>query len=446
MSAGPDGRPGDRAGPFRVCAASLIYEWTIDPDEWPPAGWEAGPYPFGEGDDKATAEERLTYFAEHTATALYGKTGRPVRFHRGPLRGACHDGFRPIAVELLALDFPTKRSNCLAVVHGAVGGPDEVGTLYRLVRPRPRGAALEWLCATGVGVGTPAYGKEYRGTSIVFATPRADEWPQKIPALRDWPTDMQWLRLLASCTPADRYTPHPEELVGYLERTYLLSSTWKALVLPEGLAFLALERDAGDPGSFLRSAELHVRSLYLDAILLGVAQELLLRELLRQVAALDDPLDKPAEFRQIEGRITRFRNIYWWQIVTPAEHANRLLELYAKENRLPALASHAMDETARFTEQLETRAAQQSNTALAILTVFGLPLGVAVGLEQALSWQPEWAWSVGALVIGAVIGFALWVFGVRRGFIERLRREKLKADKLQLPTDSHPHRKDSSAR
>ena len=203
------------------------------------------------------------------------------------------------------------------------------------------------------------------------------------------------------------------------------------MALADGVAFLALRQDTGE-GDFFRWGQEYVRSLYLDAILLGIAQKLLLREILCEVAELKDPLAHPAELRAIDGRVSKFRNTYWWQVVTPNGHANRLLELYAEQNRLSALAAHAIDETARFSEQMETRAAQRSNTALAFLTFLGVPIGLAIGIEQTAQWEPVALWLTVAVGSAAVLGLFLWVLLLPGSLGEAVRREKPEAKPVQL--------------
>lgn len=427
MPTGADGAP------FHAFQAALIYEWRVQDHEWSSHAWTAGPYPFPYPGGRLDAKERLTYFAPHTATALYGQVGECVRVHKDVDVGiAPGTGFRPLCVELLALDFEAQGVTCLAVVHGLATGR-EVESMARLASPvKPADDSLRtWLETQAIGVGALLPREEPRATTVVFATPQSTPWPAVFQQNPSWPADIQWLRILASCTLPERYTPHVEDLAQYVRWTYSLSSDWRAMALADGVAFLALRQDTGE-GDYFRWGQEYVRSLYLDAILLGVAQKLLLREILREVAELKDPLAHPARLRVIDRRVSKFRNTYWWQVVTPNGHANRLLEMYAEQNRLAALAAHAIDETARFSEQMETRAAQRSNTVLAFLTFLGLPIGLSIAIEQTAQWEPVALWLTVAVVIAAVLGLLLWILLLPGNLREAVRREKPEQKPVQL--------------
>jgi hypothetical protein len=399
---------GGHENPFATCQATLIYEWTIEPADWPPQGWTEGPFPFRHRDKKSSRRDRLDYFAPHAAAALYGGPGEHVRFNSLPGTEWSPDGsFRVTALELLGLAFPAGETNRLAIVHGTLHCADPVLTLWKLASPD--NDLGTWLEKELIRVGSASPSTIRRATTVVFASPREVPLPNALKGghYDSWPTEMQWLLLLASATPQSEYPPHPELIDSLQPFSFALSIDWRTLVHREGVAFLGLRADLGEEDPYYRYAELYVRSLYLDAVLLGVAQNLLLRELLGEVARLGDPLAHPTELRAIERRLTTFRNLYWWQVVTPHDHANRLLELYALQNRLAVMAHHAMEETLRFSEQIETGAAQTSNAVLGLLTLFGLPIGIAVTIVQTVQPEAVWLWLAISLAAAVAFGFCV---------------------------------------
>jgi hypothetical protein len=320
------------------------------------------------------------------------------------------------------------------VLHGTLHGGTEVEGLSALASPDD--SLLGWLERDLVRVGHASATRVRHATTIAFASPHVVPLPEVLSeeCYADWPVELQWLWLLASTTTPASYPPHPDDKDDLWRSSFPLSLDWRALVLRDGVAFLGLRPDHGEADPFFRFAELYVRSLYVDTLLLGVAQRLLLREILSEVADLGDPLERAMDLRVIERRLTRFRNLYWWQTVTVHGHANRLLELYAQQNRLETAARHAIEETTRFSEQIETSAAQRSNAILGLLTLFGLPIGVSVAVVQTLQWEPAWVWLLVGLAASLLVGGCLAATRWGRELFQPLRQNR--ADQkhpLRLP-------------
>lgn len=108
-----------------------------------------------------------------------------------------------------------------------------------------------------------------------------------------WDDAEQWLRTLASATSPVELEPDP-----LLDRQPMvaLSRSWRAMPLRTGVAFLALRPSAGDP--FLSSAQpaSYVRTIYTDAVLLGLMQKLTLHDIAERLSerTAPDPLARPA--------------------------------------------------------------------------------------------------------------------------------------------------------
>jgi hypothetical protein len=228
------------------------------------------------------------------------------------------------------------------------------------------------------------------------------ELSQALPGEYDgWSAREQWLWLAASATPFERYPPDPALREELAQSTLRMSRDWEALVLRDGVGFLGRREDRGEGDPFFDDAELYFRSIYLDALVLGIAQKATLRSIADGVADLDDPRRMPVELRELERQVARFRNVYWWTHLSPHGPANELTRLYSRQHRLDALATQVFEEIGEHSQQVQTDAAERTNALLSFLTIVGVPLGIVAALLQVLAIDSPA--TVAAIVVATVV-------------------------------------------
>jgi hypothetical protein len=152
--------------------------------------------------------------------------------------------------------------------------------------------------------------------------------------------------------------------------------------------------------------ELHFRSIYLDAFMLGEIQRQRLGEIADHLAGLGDPVRHPERLEELEHELAEFRNVYWWQHLGAQWHGSRLLRSYQRQHELPELYDQVVGELADYARSAQTAASQRTEALLGILTVFGLPFGLAVGILHALE-IPDWEWLVVSLAAATAVTVGL---------------------------------------
>ncbi|NGO10146.1 hypothetical protein G5C60_21780 [Streptomyces sp. HC44] len=130
----------------------------------------------------------------------------------------------------------------------------------------------------------------------------------RLPASAD-----RWLRSLASRSmEADNPSP-PERLERIAGEAIRMSADWSALIGRHGAAFLGLRPDQGE-GDFYEFAMLQVRSVHLDALLLGMVQRDHLDALADELSMVFDGGPGLAwRVASVEQNIAGFRSTYWRQ-------------------------------------------------------------------------------------------------------------------------------------
>lgn len=398
-------------GTFRRRAFASVVEATFDESRL--AGWSAGPAPFENARSRAGEDQRATYFDQRIRRALYSADGESQRWHRfegpgvGPWGGL---GIEIEAVEVCRLRFAGPGARSLLVLHGTLPADRPIEALHDISRIESGEDARQRYSLPGDGLATVEGGTK-RATTAAFLTP-AGELPPAFPGdYGDWSRHRQWLWLLASATPFDRYPPDPSLRGELSSSTLRISRDWDALVLRDGIGYLGRREDRGVDDPFFADAELYFRSIYLDALLLGIAQKATLGSIADEVAELDDPRGMPTELRGLERRVARFRNVYWWTHLSAHGPANELTQLYSRQHRLNSLASQVFEEIGEHARQVQTDAAERTNGLLSLLTVVGVPLGVIVAVLQVLEVNSPakvaLIVSVSTVLLGAVFWLAI---------------------------------------
>lgn len=377
----------------------------------------------------ADAEARRTYFDQRAADVLYGDAAGSGRWHRVEVRQPGPvDGTLLIDLELWRIraadaadGMQRPRPNGVLLAHLTVEGDDVIGALAAAVGAKSPDAALRgWTEAVTDGSAyVPA--DVGRAFNVVMAVPTEQGLAAQPLGDIGWSPHEQWLWLLASATPVGRYRPDPEDASLFAER-HRLSGDWHALVLRDGAAFVATRADRG-ADDYLRSGATYVRTIYTDALLLGLAQQLELTTLANALAHLDDLTGDLHRLLRLEERFSAFRNAFWWQHLTQHGHGNDLLRSLQRQRALPALLDQIVHELSDYSRQAQIRAqqaeraaqrvdeerAKATNMLLSLLAVVGLPV-TFVQVVLALVGGPGWVRALLAtavIVVGAAIILSL---------------------------------------
>lgn len=357
--------------------------------------WAAGPLPYRVGGRTADADGRRGLFTPAAARALYeGRWHTWASAVEGPLRLE--------GMELLRLATARAPHGALAVLHFTVEPGVPVLPLLRAMSHRRqvgRGDPLSGALApaellrgvadTTAGPGPFALSRPY---SVVFVAPGADmgELALRDPVSGELPAGADgFLRSLASRSSPEDLPAAPETLPELRANVWRISADWSALVLRQGAAFLGHRPDTG-AGDFYDFAEQNARTVYLDALLLGIAQGVHIDELTDDLSAVFEGPGLARRVADLEQRIARFRSTYWRQHLAAHGPANDLLVVYQAKHRLPERFEQILAEAADHARLVQTQESQQIAGALGVLTVLGLPLGTALSVLQVLGDSDPW--------------------------------------------------------
>lgn len=349
--------------------ACLIFDATTDSPIRPSAdGWQKGPLPVALPDLPGVETSRVAdeaarkhYFAERVQPSLYGlpsdDESANTRWHKFALLG---DGDRCGNV-VEAWELLRKSSNeWLAVAHIRLGSnpfdslaflihmDDDYGSFARaklptplvLLRTRPR--SLTHLLWHGASIPDPALSSE-----SVAAPP-------------SWSAVQKWLWLLASGTSFTLFSPDPQS-PDMNDGLVYLSTDWRALVLRDGVAFVALTSWKTSVPSFHDRARSYVRSIHLDAFLLGILQ---LDALSRQAdftSRLGLGTMDPTAISKLEADLLRVRAQVWWEdIGRRGTQTSQVLRAFQRQHRLGPLYRKIVED---LTDAARYIQAQQAATA-----------------------------------------------------------------------------------
>lgn len=366
------------------------------------ADWPTGPIPFELGTRRTDAATRETYFTPAAARALYGTPERPCRWHR--FTDVRHGQLHLRGIEVLRTATARNPDHGLAVLHCDVEGPGLLETLRAIghrgaAAPDPLDgplAPVTLLDGIAAPRGSSAPFAIARPYTVAFLTPDARHGSAlredgRLPESAD-----RWLWYLASrSTDADFPTPLEQwpERTGHALR---ISADWSALVLRHGAAFLGHRADPGE-GDFYGFAQLHCRTVYLDALLLGSVQRDHIDELTDSLSGVFDGPKLARRVSALERHIAMFRSTYWRQHLTAHGPANELLLGFQAQYRLAERFDEILAEAADYARLVQTQESQQIAGALGVLTILGLPVATALSILQVLGAKG------GAAVVGALV-------------------------------------------
>ncbi|WP_258054912.1 hypothetical protein [Streptomyces sp. Ru71] len=327
----------------------------------------------------ADRERRMTYFEPRVGESLYGSADRPSRWHRSvtpplPVLDGAPDAPAVEAMELLRLP-PVLASDAprraVLVLHLRLSG----APLEDLPRVRDL-AAMRERYARLLPAGMRPLESERKAWVLSHVTFDDGTPPEVMPeAYAAWGARDQWLWLLASATPVDRFPPDPEDEELFAGRVRL-SADWQALVLRDGAAFVGTSPDPGGAAGFHPAAGVLVHSIYLDAFLLGRLQVLGVNLLANALAGLPTRTAEARRLLSLERKQIELRRALWSSHITVHGNGNALLERFQQQHRLPGLLAQAGTALADAARYVETARARRSGLAIGLLSTIGVPFAV----------------------------------------------------------------------
>jgi hypothetical protein len=327
-------------------------------DATQPRGWRAA---------LTNREGRQGYFAERVLSALYGPPteddASTTRWHtvvepsdvRG-LGGALVDAWE-------MLEDPGD-GNCLAIAHVQLA-EDPVRTLTALTAGRGPGRA--WIEST---LPASVVLQDQRPRVVAHLTWEGSglteplETPEVHDVLGTWSTVERWQWFLASGLAPEDVLPDPEA-PDIIDGRIRLSRDWRALVLRDGIAYVAqtprVAVDSRKPNSFHDVARIYVRSIHLDVILLGLIQVRAVHRYADAVARLRVDKMYPAAIESLEEQLLDLRLGVWWDDVTNrGRQTSEVLTAFQRQHRLPELYTKIVENLSDASRYIAAREAAVS--------------------------------------------------------------------------------------
>jgi hypothetical protein len=365
--------------PIHRSTACLIFDIDIESEP----SWKEGPLPLNLASssiqslsvEQADIDARMGYFQPRVRTALYGRPDKPSRWYEA--RRETVNGHAIFGVEIIQSPSILRGHSGVGVVHLELTGAP-VNALHELrdLSASPQGKQTRKQLGQVLAPGTTMGASQNRATTVAHVT--FADGPDRVlpPAYDDWDPSQQWLWLLASATPPDSFLPDLHEKALF-DGTVYFSQDWRALVLRDGVAFLGLTPDPEDTRTFHHAAETYVHTIYLDVVVLGQLQKYALNQFADDIASTDLKSVTPDRLARFEERLFGIRNELWLRHVTIRGKGNELLERYQDQNHLSQLHESIVSDLADFARFVDAVTNRRITTAVGLITVLGLPLGLA---------------------------------------------------------------------
>ncbi|MEU9886361.1 hypothetical protein [Sphaerisporangium sp. NPDC051011] len=378
--------------------------------------WESGPLILQHGHVRSTAEARSQYYSAKAARILYGDAEHPQRWHDTTCRVV--GDVEVTGVEALQARFPDARG--LVAIHLR----PRTGTLIPLLRGLAgrRGAPPIGFDPQVILDGQAVIELDARPFTVSFVTATRQGLPRLYlqPRYWRWTSTNQWLWSLGSRSTFADYPPDPRNLEPRDDEVIRLSSDWHAVVLRDGMAIVGIRPDHGPQDPFFGYAEVYLRSIYLDAILLGLLQQQVITSLEeRAVAALDSPLK--TAMPDLERQVNIFRRHLWAQHLTPHGVPNRLLSAYQRQHMLAGRYEQIISDISDFNRLIREEESRYVNSAIVVFTLVTVPAGIALALLQVIETDNPWLYATVAIACVVLIGLLLSTRSARTA-LQALRR------------------------
>ena len=332
--------------------ACLVFQAAADPStDFQTLGWRPGPLPVpipARAGQKETGvadrAERTRYFAPRIQGVLYGdgeaQQTYNSRWHMVIIDETEDDhGSRLECWELLRYE----ADGLLLLVAHIQLGADPITSIGSLSATSGKGR--EWLERI---VPKPILLDNVRPRSVSHliwddeVIPEPELSSAAAQAVSRWSTLQRWQWFLASGVPPETMLPDADA-PDLSNGTVWLSYDWRALVLRDGIAYVATTTCKPTAGlahnNFHMTARAYVRALHLDALLLGIVQ---LTTLQRHADATSEIGDggqiDAARIAELEARLLKIRARVWWQdIAQRGEQVGSVLRAFQNQHRVTAI-------------------------------------------------------------------------------------------------------------
>ncbi|MEU2104499.1 MULTISPECIES: hypothetical protein [unclassified Nocardia] len=350
--------------------ACLIFQVRWTADRTPSAcGWFPGPFPVPipeigsvaeRGGEAAVADRtaRAGYFSARVHDALYGAqyaVGGTGRWYRQMIRAAPDlHGATVHGWEVLL-----SPESAYAVAHVQLS-EQPVEVLSELTKAR--GDGRRWLSAL-VGEVSFESGRPRVVSHLHWA---GDRMPEPVPdptTLGCWSETRRWQWFLASGTSVADGLPDPGD-PGIFDDTVHLSGDWRALVLRDGVNYTALT--STDTTDFHTVARAYVRSIHLDAVLLGSLQLNALHRIADSIADIRVDRTGAGPVETLEAEILDTRAKLWWNNVSErGVQVADVLRAFQRQHRMTELYAQVVADLDDISRYLQARRARLEDEALA---------------------------------------------------------------------------------
>lgn len=441
-------------------------------------GWSTGPLPIplpatsvtrARGGPAVITDRaaRSTYFARRVHDLLFGPPsaadGPPRRWHVAVTSDAPDvPGARVQAWELL-LD---GAGGYLAVAHVQLGSSAAVSLSGLTVA---RGPGREWLKSSLDGPLELADSRPRLLSHLLWEgdeLPEPYESPDVINSLKRWDRAERWQWFLASGLSPDDVLPDTED-PSLLSGKVWLSRDWRALVLRDGMAYVALTpRPPAGGASFHDVARVYVRSIYLDVLLLAILQLNAVHgyaEALAAVRVEDEPIGLAKSIEELEAGLLRLRTGLWWRdVARRGGPASAILAAFQRQHQLTDLYTQIVADLTDMSRYVLARRAsleeadrqakednkdkeerarqvaedrqQQTERAIALISFVLLPVSLIFGVTSAWAAPSPTLFWVSVGVSGGILTLMLCMSRTLRKALFRRRGQQ--ADLPPTPVES----------
>jgi len=198
------------------------------------------------------------------------------------------------------------------------------------------------------------------------------------------------------------------------------SADWRIAVLRNGAAFVGRRPDTGltstsngwtrnEParsnGDYFDSGELYMRTIFTDAIVLGIIQRHGLQTMRASALGTARHATSLARVRDLGESLEAFCEQYWWTDASRGGIADQLLRAYQDRHSLDEMLGQLEADVTSLSRRVHTSASRRTAgalTALSLLTVFSLSLSIASFILSAHTVGGDTDLGLRWLVIGAI--------------------------------------------
>jgi hypothetical protein len=382
--------------------------------------WHPGPLPLRISPEEITDERwRVQFVHARLQSALYDGARRA--YWMSPESSAqTIPGTRFViaAAELLRFRAgPRDRPNALAAIHllPKSDGKAMIGEMKMVTRDldRPPAARILEFVESVLPRGTQISRRERHATLLTFATHQPESpligtsrWSVEEPST--WSALDRWRWSLAMASPPSKNALVAPELPEAPGRLVAIPRR-DVQVVHSGVAILGTRDDRGARHSdeYVKD-ETRTRTIFLDALLLGVVQRVLVEQLANDAARCGDPARSRRRFRELQRDVRIFRNVYWWREFSTWRWPDAVLRAYQDEHAMDRQVDGLTSEVADYAGEVGAANSERTNLALGLLAVIGVPGVVATVLATLGSSSDsaaKWLWASAAVIgIPAIAG------------------------------------------